>query len=82
MPGILWVECDEKHTAKYSGNADLGAEIGTQFEPRVEDVIKCMRQVRDNYSYWKAEAIKGGEIVRKRTSPENIAKQWRQVLCK
>lgn len=82
VPGILWVECDEEHTAKYSGNADLGASIGTQFEPRVNDVIECMKQVRENYSYWKDEAVKGGEIIRKRTSPKNIAKQWRQVLCK
>ena len=82
VPGILWVECDEQHTAKYSGNADLGAEIGVQFEPRLKDVIKCMNEVRINYSHWKNEAIKGGEIIKNRTSKENIAKQWRQVLCK
>jgi glycosyltransferase involved in cell wall biosynthesis len=82
VPGILWVECDEKYTAKYSGNADLGAEIGTQFEPRLKDVVKNMKEVRINYSHWKNEAIKGGEIIKKRISKENIAKQWRNVLCK
>jgi hypothetical protein len=82
VPGILWVECDEQQTAKYSGNADLGDNIGVQFEPRVKEVIKCMNEVRINYSHWKSEAIKGGEIIKQQTSKENIAKQWRNVLCK
>ena len=82
VPGILWVNCTEADTAKYSGNADLGSEIGAQFEPHIDEVKKCMKEVKKNYIYWKAEAQKGGEIIKQRTSKENIAKQWRNVLCK
>ena len=42
----------------------------------------CMKEVKKNYIYWKAEAQKGGEIIKQRTSKENIAKQWRKILCK
>ena len=82
VPGILWVNCTEAETAKYSGNADLGAEVGAQFEPHIDEVQECMIEVKKNYKYWKEKDKKGGEIIKQRTSKENIAKQWRQVLCK
>ena len=82
VPGILWVNCTEAGTAKYSGNADLGSEVGAQFEPHIDEVKECMKEVKKNYIYWKAEAQKGGEIIKQRTSKENIAKQWRKILCK
>ncbi|MBC8409980.1 MAG: glycosyltransferase [Rhodobacteraceae bacterium] len=82
VPGILWVNCEEQATARFSGHADTGPIIGNQFEPILDEAVECMKEVKSNYTYWKAEAIKGGEIIKKRTSPENIAKQWRNVLCK
>ena len=80
IPGILWVECDEMQTAKYSGNADLGTSIGTQFDPKEDNVIACMKDVKDRYDYWKKEAIKGGNILKERTSVDNIKSQWRTLL--
>jgi len=80
VPGILWVECEAKPTAKYSGNADADQVRGIQFEPKMDSVIDCMHQVKDKYAYWKAEAIKGGAILEKRTAVATIKNQWRQLL--
>jgi glycosyltransferase involved in cell wall biosynthesis len=80
VPGILWVECTEKNTASYSGNADIGSNTGIQYEPQLDSVIECMKEVKKNYSHWKAEAKKGGAIVQERTSVNNIKAQWRKIV--
>lgn len=80
IPGILWVDCTEQTTAKYSGNADLGNIIGTQFEPNIQDVMHCMQEVKQNYDFWKQEAIKGGKILEKRTELETIKSQWSELI--
>ncbi len=80
VPGILWVTCEEKSTAEWSASADMHISVGAQFEPILDEVVECMKEVKANYTYWKAEAIKGGKILEGRTSPETIKNQWRNLI--
>jgi len=80
VPGILWVECKETNNASYSGNADVGAATGMQYEPVMESVIECMNEVKNNYDHWKSGAKMGGLIVKERTAVNNIKAQWRDII--
>lgn len=80
IPGILWVDCVEQNTAKFSGNAELGHSVGSQFEPIKKDVIKCMKEVKSNYAYWKKSAIEGGKKLKEITAIGNIKNQWGDIL--
>jgi glycosyltransferase involved in cell wall biosynthesis len=80
VPGILWVETDHMKKAQFSGDPNSDVFIGYESVPDYKQMQELMIEVKENYSHWKAEAIKGGEIIRERVSNDNIKKQWDDVL--
>ena len=79
VPGILWVECDPGES-EWSGAPDMHISAGQQYEPRLGEVVKQMKEIKDNYDFWKKAAFEGGEIIKNRTNDTNIQKQWSAIL--
>jgi len=82
IPGILWVETEERKGAEFSGQPGQEFDVGTQFIASIDNTVEQMKKVMENYNYWKKEAQKGGAIIRKKVNPVNIKKQWEAILNK
>lgn len=80
VPGILWVPCNEKRKADFSGNPGLKVDVGEEFAPSEQDVISAMQEVRNNYTYWKQQAELGRDVIKDRVDPKKIKKQWDMLL--
>jgi len=80
VPGILWVETDHMKKAQFSGDPNSSVFIGYESVPSFVQLEAQMKEVKENYDHWKAEAVKGGEIIKKQVSAEAIKKQWDQIL--
>jgi len=80
VPGILWVTCEKQSGALFSGQPEANLDAGDQFIAKQSEVIEQMLNVKKNYDYWKSEAKKGGEIIRKQTAPDVIKKGWESIL--
>jgi glycosyltransferase involved in cell wall biosynthesis len=70
FPGVYFLPCEKKPTGVvhdyYSGS--------NWWATSVEEIRKAMREVYQNYDHWKAEALKGAEMVRKLRSGEAMAR--------
>ncbi|HNW88121.1 MAG TPA: glycosyltransferase [Bacteroidales bacterium] len=80
IPGILWVETAEVRKAQFSGDPTSSVNIGNDFVPDEEQLKERMKEVKENYKYWKEQAILGGKLITKLVDPKRIKQQWDMLL--
>lgn len=80
VPGILWVETDHLKRSQFSGDPNSPVFIGNESVPSFKQLRERMQEVKNNYSFWKEEAIKGGKIIKEQTSDKRIKDQWDSIL--
>ena len=77
LPGVLFLpakkEVTEVHHEYYEG--------GNWWVCDVKDIRSAMREVYENYDYWRAMALKGAEIVREQRSGLVMAKAVKARLA-
>jgi glycosyltransferase involved in cell wall biosynthesis len=76
VPGILWVNSHEASTARYSGNITREIKVGEQYEPDVAHAAKQLLELKENYAYYKAQALLGKEIIKQQVHIDSIKEQW------
>lgn len=76
VPGILWIDTAEVRKAQFSGDPFSSVNVGNDFVPNEEQLIARMKEVKENYKYWKEQALLGGEIIKKLVDPKRIKQQW------